>query len=264
MTGEFDNPLVLTTPHIHGPRVKDAQWLLSGHNTFANANKPHQIQTYTGAIDGEYGPESYAATKHAKYWLGYDTATIDGRFGQLIYKLLDGIEPLPAEYVTRRTQRINAAPTKVKALNFAETQIGTKESPFGSNMQKYGAWYGMNGVPWCAIFVSYCLYEVGYKTLQGNLWKYSYVPTIAQDAAMGRNGMSLTKDPQPGDLVSYTFRGIPNAHVAFFSSWVNPATNHFYFNDLAGNTGMSNLANGGEVLSGEQNISYVTHFIHLT
>ena len=29
------------------------------------------------------------------------------------------------------------------------------------NKTKYGAWYGINGQPWCAIFVSWCYYKAG-------------------------------------------------------------------------------------------------------
>jgi len=43
----------------------------------------------------------------------------------------------------------------------AKKEVGTKESPLGSNKQKYGAWFGMNGVRWCAIFVSWCANAAG-------------------------------------------------------------------------------------------------------
>lgn len=31
----------------------------------------------------------------------------------------------------------------------------------GDNETKYGAWYGLNGQPWCAIFVSWCYDKAG-------------------------------------------------------------------------------------------------------
>jgi hypothetical protein len=36
----------------------------------------------------------------------------------------------------------------------AETQIGYEEQPV--NRTKYGRHYGLNGNPWCAMFVSWC------------------------------------------------------------------------------------------------------------
>lgn len=41
----------------------------------------------------------------------------------------------------------------------AASQIGYKES--GENQTKYGAWYGMNGAPWCHMFVSWCADQAG-------------------------------------------------------------------------------------------------------
>ena len=68
----------------------------------------------------------------------------------------------------------------------------------------------MNCVPWCAIFVSYCISHSGHE------WKYSYVPAICGDAVQGKNGMSVTYHPEPGDLVAYTFHGQVDCHTAFF------------------------------------------------
>lgn len=43
----------------------------------------------------------------------------------------------------------------------ARGEIGTLELPPGSNRTKYGQWYGMDGVAWCAIFVSYIFWSAG-------------------------------------------------------------------------------------------------------
>jgi hypothetical protein len=249
---EFEIPLILTTPHIRGQKVKDAQYLLAGHNRTSSFVTP--IRPYKGRIDGEYGPETALATKIAKYWLGYPTKAIDRRFGQQIYNLLKDKE-LPDDYLERRKDRIAEANQllKIKALKFALDEQGNHESPYGSNCQKYGAWYGMNCVPWCAIFESYCICHVG-----GN-WRYSYVPNIVADAWAGRNGLHITRSPEPGDLVSYMFHGRRDVHTAFFVDWADD--NHYYFYDIGGNTGPVNMSNGGEVLKQTRNITQVSHFI---
>ncbi len=41
------------------------------------------------------------------------------------------------------------------AIQIAKAEIGYAESPSGSNLNKFGKWYGMDGVQWCAIFISY-------------------------------------------------------------------------------------------------------------
>lgn len=43
----------------------------------------------------------------------------------------------------------------VSIVELAINQIGHKEDPADSNKTMYGEWFGMNGVPWCAIFVSW-------------------------------------------------------------------------------------------------------------
>lgn len=55
----------------------------------------------------------------------------------------------------------------------ALTEVGTKESPAGSNKQKYGAWIGANGVPWCAAFVCWCFaHTYGVPTTKKPTTKY--------------------------------------------------------------------------------------------
>ena len=51
--------------------------------------------------------------------------------------------------------------TAEDVLQVARRQIGTKESPPGTNSNKYGKWYGMDRAPWCAMFVSYCFDNAG-------------------------------------------------------------------------------------------------------
>lgn len=55
--------------------------------------------------------------------------------------------------------------SKAKFLSIAAGEIGTTEKPIGSNKQKYGQWFGMNGVAWCAIFVSWCASQAGVSSL---------------------------------------------------------------------------------------------------
>ncbi len=52
-------------------------------------------------------------------------------------------------------------PTTTDVLNFARSKLGTVESPPNSNHQEFGVWYGFDKVPWCAIFVSWCMAQAG-------------------------------------------------------------------------------------------------------
>lgn len=48
-------------------------------------------------------------------------------------------------------------------LSYAAAEIGTKEKPV--NKTKYGKWYGMDGQPWCAMFISWCFHQAGLTKL---------------------------------------------------------------------------------------------------
>lgn len=43
--------------------------------------------------------------------------------------------------------------------NLAESQIGYTEQPINKTM--YGKWYGLDGQPWCAMFVSWVFNQAG-------------------------------------------------------------------------------------------------------
>jgi hypothetical protein len=81
---------------MHGPDVASAQRLLL-ENPYGRFDP--------GAIDGQYGPATAAATKHAKFALGYPLPQVDGVFGPIIRAYLSKAEPLPVDYMNRRAVR---------------------------------------------------------------------------------------------------------------------------------------------------------------
>jgi hypothetical protein len=89
-----------------------------------------------------------------------------------------------------------------QVLKVARDQLGTGESPPGSNMTRYGVWYGMNRVPWCAIFQSWILDQAGYTG-----YRYAYCPFVVRDARAGKNGLSWVNDPRAGDQILYDWNG---------------------------------------------------------
>lgn len=56
---------------------------------------------------------------------------------------------------SRNTEDIN------KLMKTVKNQLGNKEVPKNSNLNKYGAEYGTNGVPWCCQFVWWCFRHAG-------------------------------------------------------------------------------------------------------
>src|SRR5262245_36725504 len=148
---------------------------------------------------------------------------------------------------------------RLHALSLAKGYLGYVESPPGSNGNMFGAWYGMNYEPWCAMFVSYCFEHAlnGSPSFQKGS-RYSYCPYVVSDARAGRNGLSVTTDPKPGDLVVYDWQrdGVFD-HIGIFESGTS-----FSWKAVEGNTSTSNNSNGGQVMrrsraAGDGNIVFV-------
>lgn len=81
----------------------------------------------------------------------------------------------------------------MRFLDVALSQVGYKET--GNNKTKYGAWYGMNGQPWCAMFVSWCANEVGVLN--------KLIPKYASSSAGYRwfkKNTYITMKPKAGDI----------------------------------------------------------------
>jgi hypothetical protein len=129
-------------------------------------------------------------------------------------------------------------------LQKAQAELGNTEQPPNSNNTKYGQWYGMNGVPWCAIFCTWCDQNARptKSFLRGS--RYSYVPYMVSDARNALNGFTVTSTPQAGDLVCYDWQGDGEYdHVGIFESG-----NNQNWVAVEGNTSTSDNSNGGQVM----------------
>lgn len=143
-----------------------------------------------------------------------------------------------------------------KALKRAVTQIGTKEIPSGSNRTKYGRFYGMDGSPWCAMFICWSFETAGNSPSFRRGETYAYVPYMVSDARNYRNGMSVTKDPIPGDCVALDWHGDGVFdHVGLFVEWTN--RDQGAYSTCEGNTSSDvhgDQSNGGEVCHKARNL----------
>lgn len=123
-----------------------------------------------------------------------------------------------------------------KATN---SQLDSKTANAGSNnYTKYGKWYGMNGQPWCDMFVSWCAAQAGEADAVG---KYAYVPSHQNFfAAKGQYFARGAKTPQAGDII--IFRN--ESHIGLVEK-----VSGGYVRTIEGNTsgGSTLVANGGGV-----------------
>lgn len=194
--------LHLTTPPMHGEDVKKLQRALDKNKTW----KTDFLQK--AGIDGEYGLYTAQAVHRAKYWLGFKRP--DKAAGPMLLGYLKGTTPLSPEMKKRRATRLKkkaATPLRVKALAQLKKHIGEKESPPGSNICPITKWWGIYGA-WCAMGVSKAYIDAGSKSFGKSGSRYTGCSVMWAAAEMGRDGLSITKDPKPGDLVLMKWPGL--------------------------------------------------------
>ena len=127
-------------------------------------------------------------------------------------------------------------------LTAARSEVGTKESPAGSNRVKYNAWYygkevSGSAYPWCMVFVQWCC-------AQANV--ILPVRTASCGALMRaakKIGAWVTSGYQAGDIVIYDFDGGGSTdHCGIVESVISGGVVA-----IEGNTAQGNDANGGQV-----------------
>lgn len=103
---------------------------------------------------------------------------------------------------TRSSSGDNTGGSSLCIIEVAKAEVGTTETE--TNITKYGAWYGWNGVAWCAIFVSWCANEANINT--------SVIKKTASCDEMMNDFITQNKfyysqnfggsyTPQPGDIL---------------------------------------------------------------
>ena len=124
-----------------------------------------------------------------------------------------------------------------------EQNLDSKTANVGSaNFTKYGYWFGYNGVPWCAIFVSWVFNQAGYKQLAP---KYSSCYAGAEwFKKYATFHTAKGYEPKPGDVIFFSSSTYPNggAHTGIVTAYDNGVVR-----TVEGNTGGGStlIANGG-------------------
>ena len=139
--------------------------------------------------------------------------------------------------------------TAKEILVVARGEIGYKESPPNSNRTKYGAWYGLDGQPWCMMFIQWVFAQAGASALLPARTASCGALMRAAQAA----GIWVTGNYQPGDAVIYDFPG--GAATDHCGIVVTPLTNGI--RSIEGNTAVGNDSNGGEVMERTRPEKYI-------
>ncbi len=130
-----------------------------------------------------------------------------------------------------------------KILDIAKAEIGYFETPANSNKTKYGKWFGLDGVAWCGMFVSWCYAQAGYQLEKiGFLKGFAGCQTAVKHF---RDTKQITTDPKPGDIVFFDWNKDGRFdHTGLFVSKID----EFTFHSIEGNTSLRNNSNGGNVM----------------
>jgi hypothetical protein len=114
---------------------------------------------------------------------------------------------------------VDSAPAApgLKALAQARRFVGLAEQPPGSNRTPFGRWFGADGEPWCAIFLSYCFNVGAGIVLCGGTGGAgvtangcAYVPTLQRWL---RDTDQWVEEPAPGDIAIFNWDGGPPDHA---------------------------------------------------
>lgn len=139
--------------------------------------------------------------------------------------------------------------TRDALLQIAAWQIGVLESPAGSNKVKYGQDYGLNGQPWCVMFVWWCFKEAGF-----NLYKTA--SCTALKTQYQKAGQWVTSGFKPGDIVMFDFSG--QKKITEHCGIVESIDKDGNLITIEGNTALGNQSNGGAVMRRSRNLKFVT------
>jgi surface antigen len=132
--------------------------------------------------------------------------------------------------------------TAQQVLHYATNEIGYKENPPDSNHNKFGVWYGMDEEPWCAMFLSYCLFSAGLPLAITTSKGFAYCPYGVK--WFKDQGWWHTK-PEIGDLVFFDWRGDGEEdHVGI----VEKVNSDGSIITIEGNTSKGDNSNGGQVM----------------
>lgn len=143
-----------------------------------------------------------------------------------------------------------------KIIDIALAEVGQIESPKNSNKTKYGAWFLLDGVAWCGIFVSWCYHHAGYPL--GNIGFSKGFAGCQTAVAHFKKTKRITSAPMPGDIVFFDWNGDGRYdHTGLFVKKLDD----FTFETIEGNTSLTNQSNGGQVMKRKRKYSGAL-FVH--
>jgi hypothetical protein len=248
--------VALTSPPMRGEHVRELQLMLR-HNPYGTFEP--------GQVEGVYDEQTSAATRRAKYWLGYPEQQIDETADAELRALLAGEAELPPAWKATRGRRLRRAEHTLlwdAALQVAREQLGRREDPPGSRRTPYAQWYGLL-CPWSMLFPCFCYAQAGSRAFAPGS-RYAYAPYLLEDARRGHNFLSLTLEPLRGDLALLDADGDGQPdRLAFFDGWEREHEPD-RFDAIEGDVGYEGELNGeGAVARTKRERAAAIAFVHV-
>ncbi|MGW2820366.1 peptidoglycan-binding protein [Streptomyces sp. NPDC001443] len=186
------------------------------------------------AVDGDFGPMTASAVRDFQTEKGL---SVDGKVGPNTKAALYGAVTPPSSTPPGGGYG--------KMLDVAEAEVGTVAGSARAN--SYGTAVGVSlstsNYAWCATFVSWVAQQTGATS-----YRHTYVDHWVKQARAGDYHLSVTTDPQPGDIVAYDWDGGSdftggNEHIGIVRSVSGGAS----FTAVEGNTSNPETGSGSGV-----------------
>lgn len=266
MVAFCNQPTSVATPT---PRPKTLPIVFGQHSKGVEACQRalwRALPASTNARNGNYGDEtaSDVVAFRQRYAVnaGDDGNSIGGELYNVLTRWMD-------EYAVNLVKQWQpdeppAAGLMELALEAALGEVGYQEG--AGNHTKYGAWYGLDGQPWCAMLCSWAAEQHDSQTFSKGQ-RYAYVPYIVSDAVAHANGLRALSPSQAtrGCLVCFDWGddGVAD-HVGLV---VDPPGKGSSFHTVEGNTSSGSSgsqSNGDGVYQRTRYVSDVVCFASFT